>query len=520
MIHAYCFVLNIREGNGGHGPNFKKIMYGINKVAGTNITVYHSFHDEVDVYKTHVWRCNGMCQNRQPFFGYVKRTSNRAPGPNDFWWAGHQSSCGGMFLKVREPEKKKKASAKELKTKNTNPLTNYFNKTNANKGLIKANGGGTLLIKPNTKPSTKTNSSVPAPVEIEGNLKNGVGFKNPTGSGITQKTPRTSTGGNLRNVRGFRDLNDTTSSPSTSTISNGFDSGQGYALSTSTNDTRNLDGEADRNLIRNVWANRFTNSTNNSPENAAKRRKITAENKLVPVNTEWEAIDNDISISKDDLETIDLDSGDEDDFKTNVGKKWSQEHNQEAREIKIKQEIIDESDNDLVGDDIELLDDDFDDELLETSVELADTSLIDDLFGEDTLMKSFNTPSTSTGRNDNVDCPICQMSLHRDLLGEHLDGCSGMTVQVQPKRNKNWLSIPTEGTKKDSATTPRQERELLKSMGYTDQDIATALEKSNSSSAGPSSSKKDPLDDMAECPVCMNMVCAKTINQHLDQCLY
>lgn len=39
MIHAYCFVLNIREGNGGHGPNFKKIMYAINKVAGTNITV-------------------------------------------------------------------------------------------------------------------------------------------------------------------------------------------------------------------------------------------------------------------------------------------------------------------------------------------------------------------------------------------------------------------------------------------------------------------------------------------------
>lgn len=39
MIHAYCFVLGIREGNGGHGPNFKKIMHGINRIAGTNITV-------------------------------------------------------------------------------------------------------------------------------------------------------------------------------------------------------------------------------------------------------------------------------------------------------------------------------------------------------------------------------------------------------------------------------------------------------------------------------------------------
>lgn len=108
MIHAYCFVLNIREGNGGHGPNFKKIMKGINTVAGTNITVYHTFHDEVELYKQHWWRCNGICQDRSPFFGYVKRTSNRAPGPNDQWWAAHMQSCGGTFMKIKEPEKKKK----------------------------------------------------------------------------------------------------------------------------------------------------------------------------------------------------------------------------------------------------------------------------------------------------------------------------------------------------------------------------------------------------------------------------
>lgn len=60
MIHAYLFVLNIREGNGGHGPNFKRIMESINRTAGTNITVYHTFHDEVALYKTHIWRCNGI----------------------------------------------------------------------------------------------------------------------------------------------------------------------------------------------------------------------------------------------------------------------------------------------------------------------------------------------------------------------------------------------------------------------------------------------------------------------------
>lgn len=37
---------------------------------------------------------------------------NRAPGPNDNWWATHQASCGGSFVKIKEPEgygvKKKK----------------------------------------------------------------------------------------------------------------------------------------------------------------------------------------------------------------------------------------------------------------------------------------------------------------------------------------------------------------------------------------------------------------------------
>jgi hypothetical protein len=80
MIHAFCFVNGIREGNGGHGPNFIKFMNSINQRAGTNITVYHNFHDEVDLYKVHWWRCSGPCVNRQPYFGFVKRTMNRAPG--------------------------------------------------------------------------------------------------------------------------------------------------------------------------------------------------------------------------------------------------------------------------------------------------------------------------------------------------------------------------------------------------------------------------------------------------------
>lgn len=52
-------------------------MNRINKIAGTTITIYHTFHDEVRYYKTHVWRCDGPCQHRPPYYGIVKRSMNR-----------------------------------------------------------------------------------------------------------------------------------------------------------------------------------------------------------------------------------------------------------------------------------------------------------------------------------------------------------------------------------------------------------------------------------------------------------
>lgn len=82
--------------------------------------IYHSFHDEVDVYRQHWWRCNGPCQNRKPYFGYVKRAMNRAPSALDPWWGDHQRTCGGTYTKVKEPEgygkKGKKDAKKDGKT--------------------------------------------------------------------------------------------------------------------------------------------------------------------------------------------------------------------------------------------------------------------------------------------------------------------------------------------------------------------------------------------------------------------
>lgn len=40
---------------------------------------------------------------------------NRAPGPYDFWYADHQATCGGTFIKVKEPEGVKKKENKDSK---------------------------------------------------------------------------------------------------------------------------------------------------------------------------------------------------------------------------------------------------------------------------------------------------------------------------------------------------------------------------------------------------------------------
>ena len=75
-------------------------MKKINLESGLNITVYHNFYDEVEHFRKYIWKCNGICVNKSPYFGIVKRQINRAPGKNDNWWGKHQVECGGTFEKV------------------------------------------------------------------------------------------------------------------------------------------------------------------------------------------------------------------------------------------------------------------------------------------------------------------------------------------------------------------------------------------------------------------------------------
>jgi hypothetical protein len=58
MIHAYVFVATPVRDHDDHGPLFQGHMHRINRAAQTQITVFHTFHDEVDSYRQHVWQCN------------------------------------------------------------------------------------------------------------------------------------------------------------------------------------------------------------------------------------------------------------------------------------------------------------------------------------------------------------------------------------------------------------------------------------------------------------------------------
>ncbi|EJW89005.1 hypothetical protein WUBG_00085 [Wuchereria bancrofti] len=132
MIHASLFLSDGVMDHDGHGPMFQFHMHRINMSAGTNITVYHNFHNEVMYHQKHWWRCTGPCRKRPPFYGWVKRSMNRAPGANDFWWKGHQMTCGGNFVKVKEPEGYGTKKVSKISNENSQsqswytPLSRYF----------------------------------------------------------------------------------------------------------------------------------------------------------------------------------------------------------------------------------------------------------------------------------------------------------------------------------------------------------------------------------------------------------
>jgi predicted SprT family Zn-dependent metalloprotease len=107
MIHALLFLCpdaRIKHDHESHGPDFQWHMDRINREAGTRITVYHTFHDEVDYYRRFVYRCDGPCRNRPPYYGLVRRSMRRQPGPSDRWWEEHRQQCGGTYHRIDDED--------------------------------------------------------------------------------------------------------------------------------------------------------------------------------------------------------------------------------------------------------------------------------------------------------------------------------------------------------------------------------------------------------------------------------
>lgn len=103
MIHAYLLITQNKRDRGDHGPMFQEQMARINKIAGTKITIYHSFFAEVNQYLQYWWKCS-KC-------GFVeKRGSNRKLNPSTLYQ--HKRTCDGTeFTLIKQPDSVPKKAA-------------------------------------------------------------------------------------------------------------------------------------------------------------------------------------------------------------------------------------------------------------------------------------------------------------------------------------------------------------------------------------------------------------------------
>ena len=104
---------------------------------------------------------------------------NRAPGPNDNWWKDHQTTCGGTFIKIREPEKPQIKKGKKAKNDSKKPsmdkwlLVSSNNKPGSNTINSKNSGSSNNISKPGgSSLKTKGGSSVITMKKWDTNFQN------------------------------------------------------------------------------------------------------------------------------------------------------------------------------------------------------------------------------------------------------------------------------------------------------------------------------------------------------------
>lgn len=102
MIHA--FVHQKQLPGRSHGHHFTAIMNRINKAAGTDITVFHSWRAEVKALKKFHWRCTGdICQAYGPTRGTISLPTQRKPNRFDHSVRFHEKyNCTGTFQQISD----------------------------------------------------------------------------------------------------------------------------------------------------------------------------------------------------------------------------------------------------------------------------------------------------------------------------------------------------------------------------------------------------------------------------------
>ncbi|XP_061704095.1 DNA-dependent metalloprotease SPRTN [Cydia pomonella] len=370
MIHAYLFITQRDQDRDGHGPNFKEHMYRINMAAGINISIYHDFHDEVKLYQTHWWRCNGPCQLRKPYFGIVRRTANVAPGPRDRWWTQHQKSCGGTFIKIKEPDKNNK------KTPVAQPKGDITKYITSNK---------------------KTTTGDPKIVQI---------------TDIKSSTPQAQTKSNNSStiVVTQKDVSNPLNKPAVKPPS--FVIGKYYTIGGTSTRVRSNSVDA-AEAVRNVWAKKQLTQSNVSPNAAETVRNTWAKKQLTPASVSPIAAVKEKNINHvQKPNTLNI-----------FPKKASTNMNNNDLNKKVTKHKTHSEHVDSPPGKVKKIDDYF---------KKNATSLLKDIYGtnievvesnSNNKLVAVNNTSSSSSHTVRVECPICGLKIEEQNINNHLDEC-------------------------------------------------------------------------------------------------
>lgn len=290
-----------------------------------------------------------------------------------------------------------------------------------------------------------------------------------------------------------------------------------------------------------------------------------------PKTEDWLVLDDDIMLRNPPTETIAILSDDEsesDDNENGFGVeplKRSTPLTADERHQVIKNEILEDTE-DLLDEDIILIDDEYDDNAqddknemanLSAAAELADSSVIDEFFGDDTMLKDFNRendvkPSGSyhfpNPNDDIITCPICQGKMKRCLFADHIDGCTGIAIKIAPPKHLLKKLSSTSRPLNPTRTSRPSRKDILQKAGYSEQDLINLTSTSDDEFSSSSSNinlsspnrpdtvstnvawspeemdtrlyrQRNILKSTIQCPNCGQEVEQATINDHLDDCL-